>query len=166
MIRTLAALIFYWLCVALLFGWTAYRSTGIFPFSPGQGIDGYLPDAVQSLTTGSMMLCGILFAFFRQLSHRRAARPHRIRAELAEALRSPAFFASLLVAPIVFGGVYAVASDRPGSAASLMFAFQNGFFCYVILERPDIAERPKSRTEKQRAKRGLPSEGGDKSRQE
>jgi hypothetical protein len=41
--------------------------------------------------------------------------------------------ASLVAAPLLFTGVYAVARSQPDRVVALLFAFQNGFFCKSVL---------------------------------
>jgi hypothetical protein len=59
---------------------------------------------------------------------------------LREVTRKPQFWRAVLAAPIVFAGVYVFAVDSIGNTIiSLIFAFQNGFFCEAILREKSSA---------------------------
>lgn len=80
------------------------------------------------------MLIGLLFgALYQQLSSKNE--PIQIGGELKAVITGAAFFRSLLVAPLVFGGVYAISSTQPDLVVALIFAFQNGFFCEAIFRQ-------------------------------
>ena len=63
------------------------------------------------------------------------------RRELAQVLYSARFVRALLAAPIVFVAVYVAAKSQPDPVISLIFAFQNGFFCDAIMKPKERAAR-------------------------
>lgn len=65
----------------------------------------------------------------------RVAGPVRFGNVVLAELRESGFWASLLASPVLFGAVYAVASNQPDPVIAAVFAFENGFFCERILER-------------------------------
>jgi heme/copper-type cytochrome/quinol oxidase subunit 1 len=103
--------------------------------------------------TAVVMLLGILFGcLYRRLSRN----PGKVDAfkEFKEVLSSGSFLSALCVSPFVFFAVYAIVKQRPGDPASLLLAFENGFFCESIFQRmfprdtptqsPAVAAEPKS----------------------
>jgi len=89
--------------------------------------------AMVALTAGVMLL-GIFFGcLYRRLV--KNSGPVRLGAKLKEVVSSGSFLSSLCVAPFVFFGVYAIVKERPGDPASLLLAFENGFFCESIFQR-------------------------------
>jgi hypothetical protein len=44
---------------------------------------------------------------------------------------------ALLVAPIIFVGVYKATNTNPDKVLAALLAFQNGFFCDSILRKKD-----------------------------
>lgn len=58
-----------------------------------------------------------------------------ITTELARTFRRAAFWRALLVAPIVFIGVYLAARSQPDVTVASLLAFQNGFFCHELMKK-------------------------------
>lgn len=103
--------------------------------------------------TAIVMLMGILFGcLYRRLS----CNSGKVNAlqEFKDVLASGSFLSALCVSPFVFFAVYAIVKQRPGDPASLLLAFENGFFCESIFQRmfprdspatsPAVATEPKS----------------------
>jgi len=59
-------------------------------------------------------------------------------------LSSRSFLKSILVSPIVFAAVYAVAKDQPDPVVGHLLAFENGFFWNAVLDarRPGLTLTP------------------------
>lgn len=82
----------------------------------------------------ALMLVGLAFGcLFRQVTGR--ADPINVVVELRRMLTSSSFLSALCVAPFVFMSVFAVVKASPGDPASLLLAFQNGFFCESVFSR-------------------------------
>lgn len=89
------------------------------------------------------MLFGILCGYL----HVHLARRTRVNLllEFKRAIRAGAFTRSLLVSPIVFGAIYAITKNQPDLIIGTVVAFENGFFCDVILRgREEFASDSKS----------------------
>lgn len=54
---------------------------------------------------------------------------------LKEIFRSPDLWRSIIAAPLLFSGVYAVCRDQVDLVLSFAFAFQSGFFCDSIVQK-------------------------------
>lgn len=84
--------------------------------------------------TAVVMLLGIVFGcLYRRLS-KNSGRVNAIR-EIGDVLASASFLSALCVSPFVFFAVYAIVKQRPGDPASLLLAFENGFFCESIFHK-------------------------------
>lgn len=84
--------------------------------------------------TGVVMLLGIVFGcLYRRLS-KNSGRVNAFQ-ETREVLASSSFLSALCVSPFVFFAVYAIVKQRPGDPASLLLAFENGFFCESIFHK-------------------------------
>lgn len=81
-----------------------------------------------------LMLLGLMFGcLFRQITGRTGRVD--VIAEVSIMLTSSSFLSGLCVSPFVFMSVYAVVKGSPGDPASLLLAFQNGFFCESVFSR-------------------------------
>jgi hypothetical protein len=86
------------------------------------------------LMTSGLMFLGLVFGcLFRQLS----GRSERVSAwkEVKRVLRSGGFLSAICVSPFVFMSVYAAVKNTPGDPASMLLAFQNGFFCESLFAK-------------------------------
>jgi hypothetical protein len=84
--------------------------------------------------TAIVMLLGIAFGCLYRRLAKNSGRV-KIIAEVKEMLNSASFLSSLCIAPFVFFAVYAIVKQRPGDPASLLLAFENGFFCENIFHK-------------------------------
>lgn len=83
-----------------------------------------------ALSAGTMFV-GLMFgALYERLLGKSGA--ISISRELVLLFQSASFIRALLVAPVVFAGVYAVSQTQPDLIVAMIFAFQNGFFCEAI----------------------------------
>ncbi|MDS4025789.1 MAG: hypothetical protein RKO25_02170 [Candidatus Contendobacter sp.] len=83
------------------------------------------------ISTVLLMLIGIVFGcLFRQIKNKTGN--ISIFTELKIMWGSPSFWSAILVAPLVFGGVFFVGDENPANKTALFLAFQNGFFCESI----------------------------------
>jgi hypothetical protein len=88
--------------------------------------------AVQPLIMAALMLCGVTFgAIYTELQEEGASAILAFKRALAR----PALYRALLVAPIVFAGVYAFARTTSDPIIVGIFAFQNGFFCEAVFRK-------------------------------
>jgi hypothetical protein len=84
--------------------------------------------------TAAVMLLGILFGcLYRRLSRNQGK--VNVPREIKDVFGSGSFLSALCVSPFVFFAVYAIVKQRPGDPASLLLAFENGFFCENIFQR-------------------------------
>lgn len=78
------------------------------------------------------MLAGVIFGSgYTALRERPDRHPW---ASMKSVFRAPHLYKALLASPIVFSGVYAIASTNPDPVIALAFCFQNGFFCESVLQ--------------------------------
>ena len=113
-----------------------------------QGFSHFLPGSTespsQSLPLGRVLLSvlamviGMLFgALYEQIGSQKDS--ISFRNEILTVLKSSRLFRSLLAAPILFVGVYTAAQSQPDLVVSLIFAFQNGFFCDAIMKKKEAS---------------------------
>ncbi len=102
----------------------------------------------EPLLMGALMLCGIGFGTVYNELRDDADNPF---SALRRALVRPALYRSLLVAPIVFAGVYTFSRSTSDPVVVAIFAFQNGFFCEAVFRKSAVtraggrrARRPKA----------------------
>ena len=85
------------------------------------------------------MLIGIAFGtLFRQIQGGGAT--IRLGSEIQKMVESRSLTRSLLVAPLVFGVVYAIVARTPADLSDYLLAFQNGFFCESVLRSKVLPE--------------------------
>jgi hypothetical protein len=94
----------------------------------------------ETLLSVLALLIGILFGSLYDALRSRTTITS-FRRELAQVLYSARFVRALLAAPIVFVAVYVAAKSQPDPVISLIFAFQNGFFCDAIMKPKERAAR-------------------------
>lgn len=76
------------------------------------------------------IIAGHLNSRFKKLSEGQRV---DIIAEIKSAFQNPTVWCSLFSSPLIFGVVYNVAIYHPDYILATVLAFQNGFFCQVIL---------------------------------
>jgi hypothetical protein len=132
-----ASAIVFLLSMGGLFVLKVHRIAGVSPFSAGQSLGQHRIELIQIAMLAVAMLAGILFGFLYRRALQLTGGRFFLGQELRQALTSADFYVALFAAPLVFLGIYTVAKDAPGSAASVLFAFENGFFCKMIVERAE-----------------------------
>lgn len=115
-------------------------------FTPGSEESGY--PLGQALLAIGALLFGIAFGGMHKRLRGRPDDVVNVWAEFRALLRSGEFACSVLVAPIVFCGVYIAIKQQPDQVIAFLFAFQNGFFWDQIFARakPPAEAPPKSGT--------------------
>jgi hypothetical protein len=89
-------------------------------------------DWVMPIVSAVLMLCGVLFgALYAELQHD----DQPPLTAMGNAFNRPGLYRALLVAPIVFAGVYTFAKSNSDGTMVAIFAFQNGFFCESIFRK-------------------------------
>jgi hypothetical protein len=84
------------------------------------------------IVSAVLMLCGVLFgALYAELQHD----DQPPLTAMGNAFNRPGLYRALLVAPIVFAGVYTFAKSNSDGTMVAIFAFQNGFFCESIFRK-------------------------------
>lgn len=97
--------------------------------------------AASALLTAVLMLLGLIFGcLFRRMAGRKEE--VNIMSELKSVMRSSSFLSALCVSPFVFMSVYAVVKGTPGDPASMLLAFQNGFFCESVFAKMFPSQAP------------------------
>lgn len=129
--------------IALVFLGLYFAQNGAIPylgFGDNSGSSAQnLPPTTDVSLSALAMLIGLFFgALHQQLSGKNEQ--VKMASELKVAVTSAAFFRSLLVAPLVFGGVYAISGSQPDLVVALIFAFQNGFFCEAIFREKHVKQ--------------------------
>lgn len=110
----------------LTFQWSEATELG---FEGGQALD-----LANVFLVAGLMLFGLIFGcLFRQLSGQHKA--INLLTELKIVFTSSSFLSALCVSPFVFMSVYAVVKGSPGDPASMLLAFQNGFFCESVFSK-------------------------------
>jgi hypothetical protein len=130
------------IAAVILFLFYEYVFTGsINPqhFDPTEATSATVP-AGRLVASASAMLFGILFGSFYNLL-RKKTKIVSWRAEVVDLLRSAQVFRALLAAPVIYSGVYLAARSQPDIVLSLIFAFQNGFFCDAIMRTQERRSR-------------------------
>lgn len=81
----------------------------------------------------ALLLGVIAGSIYRKLE---SVSDHRVSLKtIGDAMLSPGLVRSIVGAPILFVSVYASAKIQPDLLAASLFAFENGFFCDVILNQ-------------------------------
>jgi hypothetical protein len=131
----LVGLIFFVTCFSTFFLFQLQFSSGVFAFDANLSIWYYTKEIARTVFQGVVMLAGIIFGFLYRRTQEAKGAKFNVGAEFKAIWSSTAFYQSLFAAPLVFCSVYVFTRTVPDSAASLIFAFQNGFFCKVIMEK-------------------------------
>jgi len=58
-----------------------------------------------------------------------------LRVQISKVVRSGSFLGALVVAPLVFNGLYVSISQNPQGLTDFVLAYQNGFFWQAVLAR-------------------------------
>lgn len=128
----IAAAAFLLIVTIGIFFWMRSLAGGAFNFDERQQMDFTMP-----VISAILMLFGVIFgALYAELQQDTSTPLTAMR----EAFRKPSLYRALLVAPIVFAGVYAFARSNSDGIIVAIFAFQNGFFCESIF-RKSVAAR-------------------------
>lgn len=118
-----------------IFFWVRSLAGGAFGFDERQPLDWTMP-----LLSAALMLFGVLFgALYAELQHE----DQKPLEAMGRAFQKPGLYRALLVAPIVFAGVYAFARSNSDGIIVAIFAFQNGFFCESIFRKTTSAPAAK-----------------------
>jgi len=99
-------------------------------FRPGGGNLLYLFEIGIAMLVG--IISGRLHSHFRSLKRQQSI---KVIEELKSAFSSRDLYLSMFASPIVFGIVYNITIYSPDPIMTTILAFQNGFFCDVILSR-------------------------------
>jgi hypothetical protein len=87
---------------------------------------------IQGISVALFMVLGIISgSIFDQIKRRSG--PVKIISEARIALTKAHFYRAMLASPILFFAICTVSGQETNLLVSLMFAFQNGFFCDTIL---------------------------------
>ena len=120
---------------SILFLFAATIAVGLFlaPGAEGRSFEGVEPaNTVQPLVMAALMFCGVVFgAIYAELQ----AENSNAALAFRRAFTHPTLYRALLVAPIVFAGVYAFAKSTSDPIVIGIFAFQNGFFCEAVFRK-------------------------------
>ena len=127
----LAAAVFLIALTVGIFFWERSLAGGAFNFDERQPLQLAMP-----LWSAALMLCGILFGSIYAELQNDDAPPNQA---MKRAFAKPGLYRALLVAPIVFAGVYAFARSHNDGIIVAIFAFQNGFFCESIFRKSTTA---------------------------
>jgi hypothetical protein len=81
------------------------------------------------------MLAGVFSSFLFERLRPKGSDPTKIGAEFGAVLHSGQFIAAVIVAPLVFNGIYVSVSQNPQGLTDYMLAYQNGFFWQAVFDR-------------------------------
>jgi hypothetical protein len=124
------AICFMTLVTGAAFIWTMDRS-----LLAGPAQQSTLEHAVRIATLVIAMLAGVFSSFLFERLKPKGSDPINIRAELRVVLHSGQFIAAVIVAPLVFNGIYVSVSQNPQGLTDYILAYQNGFFWQAIFDR-------------------------------
>jgi hypothetical protein len=136
--KLLASLVFLAIALTLFYDFIMERSSSL-GFGPTQsGAANSAQERLQTVQdvtlTGFAILLGITFGSVYDKLKGKLGRVEVLK-ELLETFQSSRFLISLLIAPLIFAGVYVAAKSQPDRVVAFLFAFQNGFFCDSIFRR-------------------------------
>jgi DMSO/TMAO reductase YedYZ heme-binding membrane subunit len=118
------------LVTAVAFVWTTNRSLLAAPAQQSQ-----FEQAVRVATLVLAMLAGVLSSFLFERLKPKGTAPVAIGTELSAVFHSAQFFAAVIVAPLVFNGIYVSVSQNPQGLTDYILAYQNGFFWQAVFDR-------------------------------
>ncbi len=125
-IVTLLALLVSVILLVLFYNWTFNDRLTLIGFDKQPSDQTVRPIVVDVALSGFSLLMGILFGtVYERISKRQRL---SLRTEFVKAIGSAHFAISLIIAPLIFAGVYSAARAQPDIVVASMFAFQNGFF--------------------------------------
>jgi len=87
-----------------------------------------LEHAVRIATLVIAMIAGVFSSFLFERLRPKGSDQIKIGSELRAVLQSSQFIAAVIVAPLVFNGIYVSVSQNPQGLADYILAYQNGFF--------------------------------------
>lgn len=125
-------------CISSVLATYAFLYTGGPGFFSPTGSQGGYPLGHALLAIGAL-LSGIVFGGMHKRLRDMGDEPVDAVSEFRALLRSGEFASSVLVAPIVFCGVYIAIKQQPDRVIAFLFAFQNGFFWDQIFARTKAA---------------------------
>jgi hypothetical protein len=111
-----------------LFYWFSFNT----PSFLGFGEDDKVNSALRIALSATALLIGIVFGSLHRLWRERTDPLNR--SAIIAGLQSAELWRSILAAPLVFSGVYAVARSQPDHILAFFFAFQTGFFTDAVLQ--------------------------------
>jgi protein-S-isoprenylcysteine O-methyltransferase Ste14 len=124
------AICFMIFVTAAAFFWTMDRS-----LLAGPAQQSALEHAMRIATLVVAMLAGVFSSFMFERLRQRGNDPINIGGEFAAVLRSGQFIAAVIVAPLVFNGIYVSVSQNPQGLTDYILAYQNGFFWQAVFDR-------------------------------
>jgi hypothetical protein len=131
------ASLFFVGCFVAFFVFQLQWASGVFPFDAQLSFLHYTKEIARTTLQALVMFVGIVFGFLYRRSHEVDEPQFLISKEFKSMLASTTFYRTLFAAPLVFCSVHIFTKTAPDTAAALIFAFQNGFFCKVLLERTE-----------------------------
>jgi hypothetical protein len=137
--RLFLATLFLFAVVGVLFDWSLNGAVRIIGFEPPKGMPSPRPILLDVLICGTAMLLGMIGGTVYESIKSRKTRIN-LRHELIRAIGSPRFAICIVVAPLLFAGVYSAARAEPDVVVAAAFAFQNGFFCDRIVNLGETSE--------------------------
>jgi hypothetical protein len=129
-LKPLTAICFMIIVTGVAFVWTTDHS-----LLAGPAQQSGLEHAVRIATLVIAMLAGVFSSFLFERLKPRGNEPIAIGAELAAVLHSGQFFIAVIVAPLVFNGIYVSVSQNPQGLTDYILAYQNGFFWQAVFDR-------------------------------
>ena len=130
--KTLISIVVAGLILTVFFDYSLNHKISFLGFAPQTATGASAPvpygKAIGSLAA---MLVGIIFGSIYE-GVRGLEGKVNIGSEIMKVISSAHFYKALLVAPLVFAGIYTAAKAQPDEFVATLFAFQNGFFCHSI----------------------------------
>jgi hypothetical protein len=132
MVKTIGAGIFLIGVLALLYAYTSGSDLGFVNFEPVEaGGERSIPILEVALSAIAMLI-GAAFGVVHEDLGAAGTQTQPWRSAL-RALQSAAFLRALIASPLIFSAVYVAAQKQPDPVISLIFAFENGFFCNALV---------------------------------
>lgn len=129
-LKPLSAICLMILITGVGFFWTMDRS-----LLAGPAQQSRLEHGVRIATLVLAMLAGVFSSFLFERLRPKGDAPIALRAELSAVFHSAQFFAAVIVAPLVFNGIYVSVSQNPQGLTDYILAYQNGFFWQAVFDR-------------------------------
>lgn len=91
---------------------------------------------LRPIVLGILMIIGIVFGYVHsQLNTQPKNRKVNIVSEFRKAFSQGGLWRSLLSAPLVYAVIYVMSERTPDVVIASVLAFENGFFCELVLRR-------------------------------